>query len=176
MTLFIARFAKYVSFSLSRTFDGSSFACGTFPYRLIFSCVKLSIGSDVDEKDAHSSMLGPNVSIHVRDLFRTHLTVGTLEPRSLATSVPYVSSEVRFPSESAWTVRTAEFLRLVPPDAETTTNWNKKRSKILAHSLRASSSRIGRRQQNSRMQQLRRMKEEKVDNDENSDADAPRDR
>lgn len=94
----------------------------TFPYGLIFSCVKLSIGSDVDEKDAHSSMFGPNVSIHVRDLFRTHVTVGTLEPRSLATSVPHVSSEVRFPSESAWTVRTAEFLRLVPPDAEITTD------------------------------------------------------
>lgn len=75
--------------------------------------VKLSIRGDVNEKHEHSTMLRPNVPVHVRDLFRAHLAVGTLKPRSLATPVPHVPSKIRHPCEPAGAIGAAEFLRLV---------------------------------------------------------------
>lgn len=83
----------------------------------ILSRVKLPVGNDVDQEDAHSTVLAPDVPVHVRDLFRAHLAVRTLEPRHLTASVPHVPAQVRFPGEPARTVRTAEFLRVVPPAA-----------------------------------------------------------
>lgn len=89
---------------------------------LILPRVELPVGGHVGEKYAHSPMLGPNVPVHVRDLFGVHVAVRTLEPRSLAASVPHVPPKVRLPSESARAIRTVEPLRLVPPHAEATAN------------------------------------------------------
>lgn len=105
--------------------------------RLILSRVQLSVSGDVVEEDAHASVLGPDVPVHVRDLLRVHVAVRALEPRSpLAAAVAHVPTEVRFPRESARAVRAAEPLRPVPPDAETAANCNRKRRGILAHGPR----------------------------------------
>lgn len=70
-------------------------------------------------------MQRPDVSIHIRHLFRAHLAVRTLKSGPLAAVVAHVSVQIRLSGEAARTVRTVKRLGTPATRQTVPVDWNK---------------------------------------------------